>query len=205
NRYASATALATDLDRWLHGDPVTVRSMTGMEKAILWVRRRPALAALILVSIVTALALIGIGVTLSFNSALQSEIERANKEQQRAQAEAERASEEQRKAEEESELANRESRKAQSEYQRALRYHYYTNIRLADRALQERQDLLALELLTELIPKQQGELDLRDFEWYYLRYSGKPRLGQTLLAETEGSVFDLDGEGFICGSADGLV
>jgi tRNA A-37 threonylcarbamoyl transferase component Bud32 len=205
NRYASAAALANDLDRWLHGDPVTVRSMTGMEKVIHWVRRRPALAALISVCIVAAFALVGIVITFSFNSALQIEVDHANEYRRKAEDEAERASIQQRRAEEESQLANRESRNAQQEYQKARRYQYYTNIRLADRALQEGQESLALELLTELIPKQRGEHDLRDFEWYYLRYSGKPSLVKTLLPQSDDLVFGLGDEGFICGSADGLV
>jgi WD40 repeat protein len=43
-RYASAEALAEDLERWLAGEPVKVRPPGTAEKAFKWVRRHPALA-----------------------------------------------------------------------------------------------------------------------------------------------------------------
>lgn len=45
-RYASARALAEDLDRWLHGEPIRARRMSVPERLWKWVRRRPLLAAL---------------------------------------------------------------------------------------------------------------------------------------------------------------
>jgi len=48
-RYGSAQELADDLERWLHGEPIHARSVSWSERASKWVRRRPALAALLLV------------------------------------------------------------------------------------------------------------------------------------------------------------
>lgn len=45
-RYPSARALAEDLDAWLAGRPISARPTGGLERALLWSRRRPALAAL---------------------------------------------------------------------------------------------------------------------------------------------------------------
>ncbi len=45
-RYASALALAEDLDRWLNHEPIFARPSTPVERLAKWVRRRPAVAAL---------------------------------------------------------------------------------------------------------------------------------------------------------------
>src|SRR5262249_44488227 len=55
-RYASAQALADDLERWLGGMPVRARPVSRRERALRWVRRRPHLAAL---TALLLLALVG--------------------------------------------------------------------------------------------------------------------------------------------------
>jgi formylglycine-generating enzyme required for sulfatase activity len=50
-RYASAQALADDLRRWQAGEPVQARPAGRLERAAKWAKRRPALAALLLVSV----------------------------------------------------------------------------------------------------------------------------------------------------------
>src|SRR5262249_21864492 len=47
-RYASAEALAEDLERWLSGEPIRARRSGVWERAYKWTRRRPAEAALLL-------------------------------------------------------------------------------------------------------------------------------------------------------------
>lgn len=54
-RYPSAAALAEELERWLRGEPVQARPVSGIEHAIRWCRRRPALA-LSLVALLVAIA-----------------------------------------------------------------------------------------------------------------------------------------------------
>jgi eukaryotic-like serine/threonine-protein kinase len=46
SRYASAEALADDLDRWLRHEPILARRIGTYERLKKWVRRRPAIAAL---------------------------------------------------------------------------------------------------------------------------------------------------------------
>ncbi len=45
-RYRSALEVAEDLERWLAGSPILARRAGGLERAIKWSRRRPAVAAL---------------------------------------------------------------------------------------------------------------------------------------------------------------
>jgi WD40 repeat protein len=57
-RYGSAEALAEDLERWLAGEPIRARPSSAWERAVKWARRRPAAAALLVVSALAAVALL---------------------------------------------------------------------------------------------------------------------------------------------------
>lgn len=46
-RYVSAEELAKDLERWLDGRPISARPISVSERVVKWVRRRPAIAALL--------------------------------------------------------------------------------------------------------------------------------------------------------------
>jgi serine/threonine protein kinase len=54
-RYDSAAALADDLERFLRGEPVLARRTSIPERVIKWAKRRPAIAALLGVVLLTAL------------------------------------------------------------------------------------------------------------------------------------------------------
>jgi hypothetical protein len=55
-RYASAEALADDLERWRGGFPIRARAISRLERCARWCRRRPALAAAIVVVLLTVSA-----------------------------------------------------------------------------------------------------------------------------------------------------
>jgi hypothetical protein len=75
-RYASARALAADLERWLDGFPIEARPVSKLEHARRWCRRRPAIAALLTVLAFTvASSLVGL-----FSLWRRSEIERVRAE-----------------------------------------------------------------------------------------------------------------------------
>jgi len=60
-RYASAAALADDLQKWLKGDPVSVRPGTVLTRVVSWSKRHSKTATAIVTALVTAAA---IGLTL---------------------------------------------------------------------------------------------------------------------------------------------
>ena len=57
-RDASADELAADLERWLRGQPIHARPVTVRERLVRWVRRRPALTAMVGVCIAALAGLI---------------------------------------------------------------------------------------------------------------------------------------------------
>ncbi len=61
-RYATATALADDLDRFVRGDPIDARPPTGRERLVRWVRRNRAAAAVSGTLLVAAIAVALVGV-----------------------------------------------------------------------------------------------------------------------------------------------
>jgi WD40 repeat protein len=65
-RYRTAAALADDLDNWQAGRPITARPVPFWERAIKWVKRKPAIAALVLTIPLGLLALSGGGIWFTF-------------------------------------------------------------------------------------------------------------------------------------------
>jgi WD40 repeat protein len=140
-RYASAKALAEDLERWLVGEPIRARPVSIWERAAHRVKRRLAAAGLIGAAVGAVLLAMGLLVGL-FVAWTGKPGERAAEEPSEATARLE------------AQVGN------EAEYQASLR--------LAEGAL-EKQDLARLQgLLTDLQPTGGGRKDFRGFEWYYL-------------------------------------
>jgi WD40 repeat protein len=64
-RYASAEALAEDLRRWRAGEPIEARPVGGVERALLWARRKPALAGLVATAAVLGAAVVAFVVVIA--------------------------------------------------------------------------------------------------------------------------------------------
>ena len=75
-RFASAADLAADLERFLRGEPVTARPVGLPVRLWKWARRRPALAALVVLCALFAVALAA--VTAGYTARLRAEVDRAN-------------------------------------------------------------------------------------------------------------------------------
>src|SRR5205823_6314962 len=73
-RYGTALDLADDLRRFLSHEPITARPTPAWERAVLWARRRPAMATLYAAIVLTGATLI-VGAAVS-NAALRQSAER---------------------------------------------------------------------------------------------------------------------------------
>lgn len=74
-RYRSAEDLAEDLRRFQAGEPILARPVGQLERTLKWARRRPASAALVLVSVLSLVALFGGGAW--FTAELAAETDQA--------------------------------------------------------------------------------------------------------------------------------
>jgi WD40 repeat protein/tRNA A-37 threonylcarbamoyl transferase component Bud32 len=140
-RYATARELAEDLRRFLKGEPISARPVGVLVKVLRWARRKPAAAGALVASVVALLALVALGVGLSYNQQLVQAREQEERERQRAELERERA---------ETALA-----KAQT-------YLNLHRIGLAQRAWWENNPGRTRQLLTDC-PEPHG------WEWHYLQ------------------------------------
>jgi WD40 repeat protein/serine/threonine protein kinase len=72
DRYPTADALGEDLRRYLADEPIKARRVGALERTWIWAKRRPAAAALLLVSAVAVLTSVGAGVAFAYNSRLEA-------------------------------------------------------------------------------------------------------------------------------------
>jgi WD40 repeat protein/serine/threonine protein kinase len=168
-RYRTARELADDLRRYLNGEPIQARPVSRWERGWRWARRRPAAAALLVVSGVALLALVGLGVGLVYNSRLNSLYQSEATARTEAETAQLAADEQRQKAEEALGLAEaakkgEEEQRAKAEDALALadRIGYFHSIFLADLALKENNLSLAQQRLKEC------KATLRSWEWHYL-------------------------------------
>jgi WD40 repeat protein len=143
-RYSSAESLAEDLRRYLAGEPIAARPVSSWERARKWAYRHPAVAALWMVGAVTAAALVVVGIL--YNAQLQEHTTQLQKERNTATAQ-ERLAKEQ-------ELWARHRAYDSDMF---LAYQNWNNKELG-RALARLQ----------LQRPQEGQSDLRGFEWFCL-------------------------------------
>jgi CHAT domain-containing protein/Tfp pilus assembly protein PilF len=84
-RYATARALADDLQRFLKGEPIVARPAGAFERAAKWAWRKPATAALLVVSLVAAMASVGVLVGIFYNSRLKDALDAEREAKERAE------------------------------------------------------------------------------------------------------------------------
>jgi WD40 repeat protein len=153
-RYASAEALADDLRRFQDGEPIAARPVGRGERAVKWVQRRPATAALLVVSVLGILAMLA--GSLWFTARLAEERDTAVKAQNLAHETAIREADARQKVEEEKGNTDRELKRAE-------RLLYISKIQMAHREWQNAHVQAAIDRLDECRP------ELCSWEHSYLR------------------------------------
>jgi WD40 repeat protein len=160
-RYASAEALADDLERWLAGVPVRARPAGQAERLWRWCRRNPVVAFLAGLMVLSLLA----GSAVSTYFAIQASA-RAQAEGQ-ARHEAVLREREARAAQTRATEKEQQARRAQAEADRRARelgrQVYRHRLALAQREWQSNNVARAEQLLDGCDPK------LRGWEWGYLK------------------------------------
>ncbi len=160
-RYRTAEALAEDLESFLEGMPIKGRDVGAVERAVRWVRRRPAQAALAGVGAVAAMALVGVVVGLVYGIQLTA----ANDQLGIANSDLKNTSEQLEIEKTEAEAQRTRARKAEGE---ARRYLYTATMPLVMQAEKDKNSGRVIQLLRHLIPNEVGAEDFRDWEWYHL-------------------------------------
>jgi WD40 repeat protein len=175
-RYGSAEALAKELESWLGGEGISAQRASARERVVRWVRRHPAPAALILVSALAALALVGVVVGWFYTASLAE----VNANLVTAQNATESANRGLAGALQQTDVLRTEAERQRA---RAERFLHVANMVLAQNALEQGRTEQALELLERNAPTPSRPEDLRGFDWYYLlrlcRASCLPLRGHT--------------------------
>lgn len=184
-RYGTAEQLADDLNRFLQSHPVLARPIPATTKAWRWTKRNPAIASLVLLSLLLLTSGSTIASLLAYQ-AKQSQVaaeasakeakERAEEaERERIRADAEAAeSERQRKLAESQRQDAITARKAESDHRELAELvtkeahwqTYLARLRPLQLASEQQKWGHLSRLLEEMIPTA-GQPDFRGWEWYF--------------------------------------
>lgn len=160
NRYSNPVAFAEDLDHWLRGEPISVRPVTPWRRAVKWIRRHPTPTALTAVTIVAALALVGVAVAQHYNSRLKETNTRLEETSGKLQVTLDSLTVQ--KAE-----ADRLRVRASEQEARAKRFLYASQMVLARQAIEQKRVPDALSMLDSVRPEKPTDPDPRGPEWYH--------------------------------------
>jgi WD40 repeat protein/serine/threonine protein kinase len=86
DRYPTADDLGEDLRRFLADEPIRARRVGPLERALIWAKRRPAVAGLFFVSGVAVAALGVVVIALGYNSRLKGALQQTEQAKEKAEA-----------------------------------------------------------------------------------------------------------------------
>ncbi len=195
-RYATAGDLAADLARFLEGRPVLARPAGVVERAAKWTRRKPALAALTLTSVL----LFTVGLALVLFQWREAKRARAEEHVQRGNAD--------NRAKEAVEAANGERREREgaerlAEWKAAEAYD--ATMILAHREWERGRLPRARQLLKPFVPAGPNQPDRRGFEWHYVDRLTRAELYAVPAASHTTIASTADGMRFAVGLGDDIV
>jgi WD40 repeat protein/serine/threonine protein kinase len=210
-RYASARQLAEDLQRFLDGAPILARPISLWERSLKWAKRRPAVAALTAATVlvtVLGLALVtwnwleAVSQRRRAETALHdAELARTAEQQQFLRAEAARkdaaAKAEEALLAQKTEAAER--RRAENALNQARTALYFNRISFAERELAANNVDRAEDLLNA------SPLDLRGWEWNYLKRQCRVELSSWTLDRPNVAVLSSDARLLATGYDQGVV
>jgi WD40 repeat protein len=159
-RYSTAAELAEDLRRYLAHQPILARPVGRTERLWRWCRRNPVLAGLTAGIFLTLV--LGMGVSIYFAVLANDRAREAMSEKERADVQA---------AEAASQAARAKASALQAREEKFLsnRRLYAADMALAKRAWDDNQVADVEAFLDDMRPEHTGGIDLRGFEWHYLR------------------------------------
>jgi WD40 repeat protein/serine/threonine protein kinase len=193
HRYATAGELAADLRRFLAGRPILARPVSAWERAVKWARRRPAIAALVLVGAVAVVSLVAFVVGQSYRRRLEqfnARLEQSNARLAEALKEADRA----KRAEEDQKVQTAEA------LAKVENYLYFQTIAAAQRELADNELSRADERLDGC---PQG---LRGWEWAYLKHRAHRERSRLKTPDQIVAIaLSPDGKRLVLGSRDGSI
>jgi WD40 repeat protein len=184
-RYGSAEALAEELERRLQGEPILARPAGRAERMMKWARRRPAVAALLVVSAVALAVLLGGGT--AFTLRLKDQVRQTETARDEADDKA-------KKLQEKTDDLDRSLLHSK----RVLAGSF---IQLANHALHDGSVTVARDRLDDVPPEE------RFWDWHYLKRQVEGSLF-TLYGHTEmvsGVAYSPDGARLASGSSDKTV
>jgi WD40 repeat protein/serine/threonine protein kinase len=197
-RYASAGAMAEDLQRFVEDEPIKARRMSQAERLWRWCRRNPAVASLTaLVALLLVSSAVGTGLwAVSADSSAKREKAAAERERDAAK-----------QADLAAEFAKQQADRATREADLSRRLLYASDMNLALQSWDAGLTGRARDLLERQWP-QPGQEDLRGFEWRYLWPLCRDGSRYTLRGHTDrvtAVAFSGDGKTLATSSLDGTV